>query len=232
VTVSLGGISDINVDLLQATTIQITLEFRTEGMTAPVDAFLSSLTQVPVRIEVYDTLGLLAGANATYVSSGITNSTVNVVGFQNYSGNPATRWVNYYDTTDSSQHKDYGLPAGTYLVLVWVPGYIQAETTTVSTSPTDIVGIKLHLDRLAHVYGNVRGLDMRDNLIPLSWATVTAYGPMMTTTSSTDGFYEMWLESGTYQLGVSRLGYAGQQTEIQVSMNWSTSVDFDLRPYG
>jgi hypothetical protein len=232
VTVSLGGISDINVDLLQATTIQITLEFRTEGMTAPADTFLNDLTQVPVRIEVYDTLGLLAGANATYIPSGVSNSTVDVVGFQDYAGNPATRWVNFYDTTDGSSHKDYGLPAGTYLVLVWVPGYLQAETATLSTSPTGIAGMKLHLERLAHVFGNIRGLDMRDNLIPLSWATVTAYGPMLTETSSTDGSYEMWIMNGNYTLGVSRLGYTGQQTEIQVSMNWDTSADFDLRPSG
>jgi len=232
VSVSLGGISDINVDLLEATTIQITLEFRTEGMTAPVDTFFHDLTQVPVRIEVYDALGLLAGANATYIPSGVSNSTVDVVGFQDYSGNPATRWVNFYDTTDGSRHKDYGLPAGTYLVLVWVPGYLQAETATLSTSPTGTVGTILHLDRLAHVFGNVRGLDMHDNLIPLSWATVTAYGPMLTATSSTDGFYEMWIMNGNYTLGVSRLGYAGQQTAIQVSMGWDTSVDFDLRLSG
>jgi len=232
VTVSLEGTSDINIDLLQATTIQITLEFRTEGMTAPVDPFLSGLTQVPVRIEVYDALGLLAGANATYIPTGVSNSTVEVVGFQDYSGNPATRWVNFYDTTDGSRPKDYGLPAGTYLVLVWVPGYLQAETTTLSTSPAGIVGIKLHLDRLAHVFGNIRGLDMRDNLIPLSWATVTAYGPMLVETSSTDGFYEMWVTDGNYTLGVSRIGYAGQQTAIQVSMDWDTSADFDLKPSG
>ena len=232
VTVSLGGISDINVDLLQATTIQITLEFRTESITVPADTFLNDLTQVPVRIEVYDTLGLLAGANATYIPSGVSNSTVDVVGFQDYAGNPATRWVNFYDTTDGSGHKDYGLPAGTYLVLVWVPGYLQAETATLSTSPTGTAGIKLHLDRLAHVFGNIRGLDMHDNLIPLSWATVSAYGPMLIETSSTDGFYEMWVMNGNYTLGVSRVGYAGQQTAIQVSMDWDTSVDFDLRPSG
>jgi hypothetical protein len=229
-SVSLGGQNGIKVDLLEATTIQITLEFRTGGMTAPVDVFLNDLTQVPVRIEVYDTLGLLAGANATYIPSGVTNSTVDVVGFRNYSGNPTTRWVNFYDTTDSSSHKDYGLPAGTYLVLVWVPGYLQAETATLSTSLTSIAGIRLHLDKLAHVYGNIRGLDMRDNLVPLSWATVTAYGPMLIETSSTDGFYEMWITNGNYQLGVSRLGYAGQKTDVQVSMDWDTSVDFDLRP--
>jgi len=38
--------------------------------------------------------------------------------------------------------------------------------------------------------------------------------------------------SGDYTLGVSRLGYAGQQTAIQVSMGWDTSVDFDLASGG
>jgi hypothetical protein len=232
VSVSLGSISDINVDLLEATAIRITLEFRTENVTAPVDAFLDDLTQVPVRIEVYDTQGLLAGANATYIPVGVSNSTVNVAGFQDYSGNPATRWVNFYDTTDGSSHKDYGLPAETYLVVVWVPGYLQAETATLSTSPTGTVSMNLHLDRLAHVVGNIRGVDMHDDSIPLSWATVTAYGPTLVDTSSTDGSYEMWITNGDYTLGVSHVGYTGQQIAIEVSMGSETAVDFDLRPSG
>ena len=86
----------------------------------------------------------------------------------------------------------------------------------------------LYLDRLARVYGNIRGLNMYGDLIPVSWATVAAYGPILATTSSLDGFYEMWIVNGTYTLGVSSPGYGGQQAEIGVSVGWETPADFDL----
>ena len=228
VSVSLGSVSGITINLLKTTKIQITLVFRTAGLIAPVDTYPYDLTQVPVRIEVYDTFGVLAGANATYVPLGESNSTVDVVGFRDYAGNPCLRWVNYYDTTAGSLQKDYGLPPGTYQVLVWVPGYVQAQTAILSTTPGSTAGVTLYLDRLAHVYGNIRGLNMYEDMIPLSWATVTAYGPILTATSSLDGFYEMWIVNGTYALGVSSPGYETQGVEIHVSMAWETPVDFDL----
>ena len=63
-------------------------------------------------------------------------------------------------------------------------------------------------------------------------ATVTAYGPTLTATSSLDGVYEMWIVNGTYTLGVSYPGYETQGVEIQVSMAWETPVDFNLTPTG
>jgi hypothetical protein len=143
------------------------------------------------------------------------------------------KWANYYDTTDASLQNDYGLPAGTYSIRAWVPGYLQAGTSTVTISRVaSIAGVTLYLDKLAHVYGSVRGLNMYDDLIPLSWSNVTAYGPILASTSSVDGSYEMWLVNGTYTLAASSLGYEGQATEIQVSMAWETPVEFDLKPPG
>jgi len=46
---------------------------------------------------------------------------------------------------------------------------------------------------------------MYDDLIPLSWGSVTAYGPILAATGSLDGFYEMWIVNGTHTLGVSPL---------------------------
>jgi hypothetical protein len=143
------------------------------------------------------------------------------------------RWVNYYDATDGSMQKDYGLPPGTYQVFVWVPGYVQAHPATfTATLSTANVTLGLYFDGLAHVNGTVRGLDMYDNLIPLSWATITAYGPTVTDTSSLDGLYEMWIVNGNYTLGVSSPGYAAQEVEIRVSMAWELPVDFDMSPTG
>jgi hypothetical protein len=86
----------------------------------------------------------------------------------------------------------------------------------------------LYFDRLARVGCNVRELNMYYDLISLSWASVTAYGPMLTATSSLDGFYKMWIMNGTYTLGVSYPGYEGQGLAIIVSTAWEVPVDFDL----
>jgi hypothetical protein len=234
VSMSFGGMSDIQIDLVEATRLNVTLTFRKEGLVAPIDtcARCNSI-QVPVRIEIYDSLGILVGANATHIPANASSSSIEVVGFRDYAGNPCVRWVNYYDTTDGSRQTDYGLPPGTYTVYGWVPGYAQAQTMTFSTT-LSIANetLDLYFDRLAHVNGTVRGLDMYDNLIPLSWATITAYGPTLTATSSLDGSYEMWIVNGDYTLGVSYPGYETQGVEIRVSMAWETPVDFNLTPTG
>jgi hypothetical protein len=227
-SVSLGSVSDIMIDLVEATRIEVTLTFETAGRIAPIDTYPYDPEQVPVRVELYDSMGVLAGASVTHVPSE-SNSTVEVIGFQSYAGNPCLRWVNYYDTTDGSLQKDYGLPPGEYLVMVWVPGYLQTETLTVPISLSwSIVGIAVSLERLAHVFGNVRGLNMYQDLIPISWATVTAYGPTLEATYSADGFYEMWLQDGAYMLAASPAGYETRAAEIDVSSGWETPADFDL----
>jgi hypothetical protein len=71
---------------------------------------------------------------------------------------------------------------------------------------------------------------MYEDLIPLSWATVSTYGVTLSSTSSKDGFYEMWLENGTYMLAASSLGYETQAVEVYASSGSETPIDFDLRP--
>ena len=142
------------------------------------------------------------------------------------------RWVNFYDTTDRQLQKDYGLPPGTYLVKVWVPGYSQLETLTVTTTPESIVTVPLSFEKLSRVFGTISGFNMYGDLIPISWATITAYGPVKAYTSSLDGFYQMWLPNGKYMLAAGSPGYETQGAEIHVSMAWELPADFDLRPPG
>ena len=230
VAVSPGSLSDIMIDLVQTTRIEVTLTFRSERRIAPIDTYPYDPDHVPVRIELYDSMGVLTGANMTHVDVDFNrDATIEVVGFRSYAGNPCLRWVNYYDTTDGQAQKDYGLPPGEYLVRVWVPGYHQSETMTVSTAlHVSLVGAALSLERLAHVFGRVYGLNMYQDLLPLSWATITAYGPTLEATYSADGFYEMWLMDGIYILAAASAGYETEATEIYVSSGWETPVDFEL----
>jgi len=234
VSVSSVGTSDMTVYLVEAARLNVTLEFRKEDIVDDIDTYTHynprhNLTDVPARIEVYDSLGVLVGANATHIPYNVSGPAIEVVGFHDYAGNPCLRWTNYYDTTDGSRQNDYGLPPGAYQVIVWVPGYAQAQTPIIYTTVGSTAGITISLDRMAHVNGTISGLNMYEDLVPLSWATVTAYGPILTATSSLDGTYEMWIVSGTYTLGVSSPGYEAQGMEIRVSMAWEIPVDFDLR---
>ena len=71
---SFGGMSDIQIDLVKATRLNVTLTFRKEGLVAPIDTYARyNSTQVPVRIEVYDSLGVLAGANVTHIPADESN---------------------------------------------------------------------------------------------------------------------------------------------------------------
>ena len=133
VSMSFGGMSDIQIDLVEATRLNVALTFRKEGLVAPIDTYARyNSKQVPVRIEVYDSSwspGRGKCHSDTDRSARLVWPSVEVVGFQSYAGNPTVRWVNYYDATDGSMQNDYGLPPGTYTVFVWVPG--------ICTSPDD-----------------------------------------------------------------------------------------------
>jgi hypothetical protein len=229
VSVSLGNTGGMMIDLVKGTKVQMTLTFKTAGLVTSIDTYRYNPAEVPVRVEVYDSFGALVGANATYVP-GDSSYTVEVVGFHAYAGNPCSRWTNFYDTTDGWLQKDYGLPAGAYRVMVWVPGYTQLETIIISTSPGGSAGVTFSLERLSCVFGNVSGLNMYEDLIPLSWATVSAYGVTLSSTSSQDGFYEMWLQNGTHMLAASSLGYETQAVEVYASNGSETPLDFDLKP--
>jgi hypothetical protein len=59
------------------------------------------------------------------------------------------------------------------------------------------------------VHGLIYGFNVYDELIPVSWASVTAVrdGQTVDVAYSNDGFYEMYLPSGTFDLVVDSPGY-------------------------
>jgi len=238
VAVTANSTSDISLNLVKGGVIYTTINFKTEDLLAPI-----SLTNyTPIRIEVYDAAGKFVGASIGYVPPGLDQvswpacSFTRIIGFNSYAGNPCSRnygnWVNYYDTTDGVPLLDNGLPAGSYTIKAWVPGYIQRIVVTATVDLCGAATVIFDLHRLSHIYGKVTGYNMFGELIPLSWATVSAYGPLLVTTSSLDGFYEMWLENGTYQVAAALLAYEAQVTKIRASVASETCVNFVLRRLG
>ena len=228
-SITTGGTGDLVVDLVRGAKLSVLMNFKTEKLFAPIDTYPFDPTVVPVRVEVYDSFGTFVGANVSHVPR-TTAFQIDVVGFDSYAGDPAYRWTNYYDTTDGKLQKDYGLALSTYLVYAWVPGYIQRSVVTATVDLGGNATVIFDLHRLSHVYGQVTGYNMFGDVIPISWATVSAYGPILVATSSLDGFYEMWLENGTYMLAASLVGYETQATEVRASMGSETEINFVLKP--
>jgi len=230
-SITIGSAGDLVVDLVRGAKLNVLINFKTEELFAPIDTYPYDPTFIPLRVEVYDSFGTFVGANVSHIP-GTTAFQIDVVGFNSYAGDPAYRWTNYYDTTDGNLQEDYGLTSSTYLVYAWVPGYVQRSVVTATVDLGGAATVIFDLHRLSHIYGQATGYNMFGEVIPISWATVSAYGPILMATSSLDGFYEMWLENGTYMLAASLVGYETQATEVRVSMGSETWVDFNLKPSG
>jgi hypothetical protein len=230
-SITTGSTGDLLVDLVRGAKLSILINFKTEELFAPIDTYPYDPAFTPVRVDVYDSFGTFVGANVSHTLR-TTAFQIDAIGFNSYAGDAAYRWTNYYDTTDGKLQRDYGLGPSTYLIYAWVPGYVQRSVVTATVDLGGTATVILDLHRLGHVYGQAAGYNMFGEVIPISWATVSGYGPMLVATSSLDGFYEMWLENGTYMLAASLVGYESQATEVRVSMGSETQIDFVLKPSG
>jgi hypothetical protein len=85
------------------------------------------------------------------------------------------------------------------------------------------------------VHGGVYWADQYGNLHLMSWAQITAdNGESVTTTSTTDGSYALYLAPGTYTI-TAESGPAflpESVNNILISSGSSTSLDFTLQPSG
>jgi len=81
------------------------------------------------------------------------------------------------------------------------------------------------------VAGYVLGFNVYDELIPISWATITATVDsyvMGQTSSLGGGYFEMFLPVGFYNLTVDEWGFISKTMEIFVSSGSSTTLQFIL----
>lgn len=80
------------------------------------------------------------------------------------------------------------------------------------------------------IQGTVLGFNMYNQLEPIAWATVTADDGLrnFTTSSSGDGFYFMYVPTGTYNLTVTQPGYFAYTNAIAVSDGSTSTINFTL----
>ncbi|MEM3060821.1 MAG: carboxypeptidase regulatory-like domain-containing protein [Candidatus Bathyarchaeia archaeon] len=227
-----GATTDLAVNVIKGGVIELELQFMKEGMFSTIDTYPFA-PLAPLRVEIYDELELqFVGANITHIPCDRTTFTIRLIGFKTYAGNPALRWVNYYDTTDSSLQRDYGLSKGRYSLKVYLPGYEQPLTTITNLPAGGEASVVLKLERLGHLFGNVYGLNMYDEAIPLSWVTVDARSPeLLIWTPTLDGYFEMWLQRGSYLVVFTLPGYEAISKEVFVGDGAETSLNiFYMEP--
>jgi hypothetical protein len=227
-----GAISDTVVNVVLGSVLDLTVVLEKEDVFTTIDTYPFS-SQVPIRIEVLDAYGQFVAANATYVSSTASVFNFQLAGFRDYAGNYIDwRWVNYYDTTDGAGQRDYGLSAGSYTIIVYLPGFSQSEIFITAELPEDgVSSVILHLNRLAHFSGRIYSFNMFDELVPLNWVTVDAIGEKMHDfTSTLDGSFDMWLEEGDYLVMCSLDGYTPTALQVCLPKGTDISIELYLKP--
>ena len=234
VEITAGTVGDIRMNLIQGATIYVIMNFKTEGLFAPI----SMLTATPIRIEVFNSIGELVGASIGYVPPNIvqiswpTFDFAKVYGLDLYAGTYTITWTNYFHTTDGKLQKDRGLPADTFFVKAYVPGYRQNADVEATVSLSGGATVIFDMERLAHVHGVVRWLNMFGSLSPLSWVAISAYNMKQVTTSSLDGLYDSWIHDGDILVTVALYGYETQTMSIHVTLGSETELNFNMLSYG
>jgi len=234
IEITAGTVGDIRMNLIQGATIYIIMNLKTEGLLAPIS--MSAAT--PIRIEVFNSIGELVGASLGYVPPNIVQISwpafdfAKIYGLDSYAGTYTITWTNYFHTTDGKLQKDSGLPAGTFFVKAYVPGYKQNVHVEATVPLSGGATVTFDMERLAHVHGIIRWFNMFGNLSPLSWATVSAYNMKQVTTSSLDGFYDFWIHDGDILVTVALYGYETQTMSIHVTLGSETELNFNMLSYG
>lgn len=228
------GVADISVPMTEGVRIGVTLVFEKQRILDSIDTYYANSSRVPVRFEIYNSRAQFVGANTTYVNNkGVVFSST-IAGFRSYYGSHvAARWVNYYDTTDGSTQRDYGLKPDLYTVKVFVPGYYQQSDPTIDLRTARSVNATIVLQRMGHLSGTVLTFNpMYEKNMRISWVSVDVLGEDTTLRACTlDGVYELWVNPGSYLMIFSLPGYHAKSLRMQVTEGSDIPRNLELLPF-
>ncbi len=237
-SVARGAIADVSVFMVKGVEIGITLVFQKQRILDSIDTYktdwIFDWSRVPIRFEIYDSKAQFVGANTTYVNSTAVVFSSTIAGFKSYYGSPvAARWVNYYDTTDGSTQKDYGLKPDLYTVKVFVPGYYQQSDPTIDLRTARSVNAAIVMQRMGHLSGTVLTFNpMYEKNWRISWVSVDVLREdTALRTCTLDGLYEVWVNPGSYLMIFSLPDYQTKSLRMQVTEGSDIPRNLELLPF-
>jgi len=109
--------------------------------------------------------------------------------------------------------------------------YYQRETWKLAAAPIggEISSI-FTLDKRGYISGSILGFNIDDQLRPVSWAEITAETRNYNITQySWDGYYEMYLDPGSFNITLQSVGYKTIKTNSEIAPGqFSLGLDFQL----
>ena len=171
-----GGAVYVRVDLRVASSIVILAHFDDQAhalQDCPIDGCPGNQAVGLARgnrfliAELRDGSGSLAGMNFTFVQANQNSAVVEVNGFGMIGPDTLGVKYSYYNYQD---YRDYGLPAGTYTMYLYMRGYLEDEaesaSVTLSSNPTTV---SEHLDRGARLNITVYSVDWETPRVQRPW---------------------------------------------------------------
>ncbi len=146
----------------------------------------------------------------------IEGATVNAVHSQGFAWSAETSATGYYTMT---------VAPGTFDVTASHPQYESASISGVEVITDQLTTVDFELTPRGTLFGYVTDFD---NTFPLVGATVTASDGTNTTTNDI-GYYEMFLDEGTYTVTATMKDYADKTAVVDIVSGESTQQDFALQ---
>ena len=160
------------------------------------------------------------GAINGYVRDAVTSAPINgasVTGYRDAGGSwtADTNVTGYYSMT---------VGAGTYAVEAVHPQYATGSVSDLDVLTDTVVTQDFYLQPRGHLYGTVTD---QDSGAPLA-ATVSVAGGPSTATNPATGYYELYLDAGTYDVTASAPDYADESASISLAVGEQEQHDFTL----
>ncbi len=128
------------------------------------------------------------------------------------------------DMTDPTGYYTMNVAVGTFAVTATHPLYTAAYTTGVDVLTDSVTTVDFYLQPRGRLFGYVTDYD---NGFPLEGALVEADNGVFTYTNAA-GYYEMYLDEGTYVVTATMQDYAPDAATVVITSGMDTQQDFAL----